>query len=350
MKDQPQHFLKRIIKNPVFRFFVRRSLFIFLTLSVFTVLIFLLPRAVPGNPLALLLQKLYETAQSNPEQLRLVEQRLMNEFGVGKPLLQQFVDFVIRTLKGDLGTSFSMYPTKVEDLIFSHIPFTVGLLLPATIVSWILGNLLGAFAAYRRKTLTDNALLSTFLVLSTTPYYWLAMLLVYYFAVTLHLFPAGGAYPITLSPSLSPTFIVAFLSHYTLPFLSIVISAIGVWAIGMRLMMIYEFGSDHISFAEILGLSDRKIMTYAFRNSMLPQITGLALNIGSMLGGALLTEIVFNYRGTGYLVFRALVTNDYPLIQGIFLILISTLLVATLVVDVIYVYVDPRVRTGYSER
>jgi len=313
-------------------------------------LIFLLPRAVPGNPLYSLLHKLSQTAQTNPEQLRLVEKRLMEEFGVGKPLLQQFVDFLIRTLNGDLGTSYFFYPTKVGDLISVHIPFTLGLLLPATIVSWVLGNMLGAFAAYKRETLKDNALLSVFLILSTTPYYWLAMLLVYYFAVTLHLFPAGGAYPIYIQPSLSLTFIAAFLRHYALPFLSIVISAIGFWAIGMRVMMIYELGSDHISFAETLGLSDRKLMTYAFRNSMLPQITGLALSIGSMLGGQLITEIVFNYRGTGYLIFRALIAGDYPLIQGIFVILISTLLIATFIVDVIYVYVDPRVRTGYSEK
>ena len=132
-----------------------------------------------------------------------------------------------------------------------------------------------------------------------------------------------------------------------LPFLSIVIGAIGGWAIGMRTMVIYELKADYVSFVDSLGLSDRKILQYVFRNSMLPQITGLAINLGLMLGGSLITELVFSYPGTGFLIFRALSTLDYPLIQGTFFLLVSTLLLANFLVDLIYAFVDPRVRTGY---
>jgi peptide/nickel transport system permease protein len=137
------------------------------------------------------------------------------------------------------------------------------------------------------------------------------------------------------------------LHHYTLPFLSIVIGAIGGWAIGMRAMVIYELGADYVSYSDSLGLPDRKVLRYVFRNSMLPQITGLAINLGMILGGSLITELVFSYPGTGFLTFRALSTLDYPLIQGIFILLISTLLLANFIVDLIYAYVDPRIRTGY---
>jgi len=137
------------------------------------------------------------------------------------------------------------------------------------------------------------------------------------------------------------------LHHYVLPFLSIVMGAIGGWAIGMRAMVIYELGADYVTYADSLGLPDSKILRYVFRNSMLPQVTGLALNLGLMLGGALITELVFSYPGTGFLLFRALTTLDYPMIQGTFILLISTLLVANFIVDLVYAYIDPRIRTGY---
>jgi len=334
---------------PFLRFFIRRVLFLLATFWVFTIIIFLLPRVIPGNPLALLISRLFQKAQANPELIRDVERRLMNEFGIDKPYWEQFVNFIIRTFRGDLGTSIAFYPRKVTDLIFKYMPWTLGLLMPATIVSWSLGNLLGALTAYKRKTLIDNALLPIFLILSQTPYYWLAMLLLYVFSVKMAIFPVGDAYTIGRVPSLTLDFIADFLWHYTLPFLSITLSAIGGWAIGMRVLMIYELGSDHIEFSETLGLPDRKLIVYAFRNSMLPQITGLALNVGLMLGGSLITEVVFNYRGTGFLMLRALTLQDYPLIQGIFMILVSTLLFSILIVDIIYAFIDPRIRTGYLE-
>ncbi|MCX8170993.1 MAG: ABC transporter permease [Candidatus Bathyarchaeota archaeon] len=210
-----------------------------------------------------------------------------------------------------------------------------------------MGNLLGALAAYKRKTVTDNVLLTAFITLSQTPYYWLAMLLLYVFAVILKRFPLSGAYTPGMIPSLTFSFIIDMLYHYVLPFFSIVIGAIGGWAIGMRTMAIYELKSDYVSYVDALGLSDRKILQYVFKNSMLPQVTGLAINLGLVLGGALITELVFSYPGTGFLIFRALSTLDYPLIQGTFILLVSTLLLANFIVDLIYAFIDPRIKTGY---
>lgn len=333
--------------GPLTRFILRRAGFIALTFIVFMLIIFILPRAIPGNPLSTLLSQLFQQAQANPELIKAVYKRLMEEFGVGKPIHLQFVEFLSRTFRGDLGTSIAFYPRKVAELVFAYLPWTLGLLIPATLTSWIIGNFLGALAGCKRKTAVDNAMLPVFLTLSQTPYYWLAMILLYILAVNLGIFPIGGAYSSGRIPSFTVEFIADMLSHYVLPYLSIVLSAMGGWAIGMRVMVIYELGADYVNYADSLGLPDGKLLRYVFKNSMLPQITGLALNFGSILGGSLITELVFSYPGTGYLLFRAINTLDYPLIQGVFILLISTLLLANLIVDFVYAYIDPRVRTGY---
>ena len=329
------------------RFILRRVGFLCLTFAIFMLIIFALPRAIPGNPLSTLLSRIFQQAQAKPELVKAVYKRLMEEFGVGKPLHVQFIDFISRTLRGDLGTSIAFYPRKVAEIVATYLPWTLGLLIPATLTSWIIGNILGALAGYKRKSALDNVMLPIFLTLSQTPYYWLAMILLYVFAVRLGIFPLGGGYSSGRIPSLTLEFIADAASHYVLPFLSIVLSAIGGWAIGMRVMVIYELGADYVNYADSLGLPDTKLLRYVFKNSMLPQITGLALNFGTMLGGSLITELVFSYPGTGYLLFKAITTLDYPLIQGIFILLISTLLLANLIVDFVYAYIDPRIRTGY---
>jgi len=334
--------------NPFVKFLSRRAGFLVLTFITFIFIIFLLPRAIPGNPLSTLLSQLFQRAQQNPELIKAVYRQLMEEFGIGKPLHVQFFEFISRTFTGDLGTSISAYPRKVADLVFSYLPWTLGLLIPATLTSWIIGNLLGALAAYKRKTIVDNALLPVFLTLSQTPYYWLAMILLFIFAVVFKVFPIGGAYTTGRIPALTLEFALDFLHHYTLPFLSITLSAMGGWAIGMRVMAIYELRADYVSYADSLGLPDSKILRYVFRNSMLPQITGLALNFGSILGGSLITEVVFSYPGTGFLIFTSLSRLDYPMIQGTFVLLISTLLLANFIVDIAYALIDPRIKTGYT--
>ncbi len=333
--------------NPFIRYLAKRIAFQITTFIIFLLVIFALPRAIPGNPLAVILNQIFQEARATPELVSTVEKMLMEEFGLGKPMHIQFFEFIGRLLKGDLGTSIAFYPRKVVDLVVIYLPWSLGLLIPATLLSWIIGNFLGALAAYKRKTAVDDVLLPVFLTLSQTPYYWLAMILLYVFAVTFRIFPLGGAYSRLMFPSLTVPFILDVLRHYVLPFFSIFIGAIGGWAIGMRAMVIYELGLDYVSYADSLGLPDSKVLRYVFRNSMLPQVTGLALNLGLILGGSLITELVFSYPGTGYLIFRALSTLDYPMIQGTFIFLISTLLLANFIVDIVYVYIDPRVRTSY---
>ncbi|AAD35124.1 peptide ABC transporter permease [Thermotoga maritima MSB8] len=330
----------------MFKYLLRRFIFLLVTYIVATTIVFILPRAIPGNPLSQILSGLSRVAQANPEAIRAAERTLMEEFGLGKPWYVQYFEFITKALRGDLGTSITFYPRKVIDLIIPVIPWTLILLLPATIVAWILGNSLGALAAYKRNTWIDKGVLTTSLIVSQIPYYWLGMIFIFLFGVKLGWLPVQGAYSQGTIPNLSWSFFVDVLKHYIMPFASIVVSAMGGWAIGMRLMVIYELGSDYAMFSEYLGMKDKRIFKYVFRNSLLPQITGLALSLGGVLGGALITEIVFNYPGTGYLLFRALTTLDYPLIQGIFVILIASIYLANFIVDFLYALIDPRIRLG----
>lgn len=333
----------------IVKYLARRFVFLLVTYIVATTIVFILPRAIPGNPLAQILSNLSRVAQAKPELIRAAERALMEEFGLGKPWYVQYFEFVSKAFRGNLGTSITFYPRKVVDLVIPVIPWTLMLLLPATIVAWILGNSLGALAAYRRNTWVDKLVLNGSLVVSQIPYYWLGMLFIFFFGVRLGILPTQGAYPQGMIPNWSWTFVLSVLKHYILPFSSIVVSALGGWAIGMRLMVIYELGSDYALFAEYLGMKDKRVFNYVFRNSLLPQITGLALQLGGILGGSLITEIVFNYPGTGYLLFRALTTLDYPLIQGIFVILIASIYLANFLVDFVYAVIDPRVRIGQEE-
>jgi peptide/nickel transport system permease protein len=344
--------LKSLYSNPLIRFLGRRVVFLILTLIVFLLLIFTLPRAIPGSPINGILAQL-SMGHVDPATMDIIKRSLLREFDLNSTIDVQFSNFISRLLRGDLGRSISNYPTPVADIVFMYLPYSLGLLIPAALVSWIIGNLLGALAAYRRKTAVDNALLPVFLALSQTPYYWLGMILVFIFGVTLRnvhspiYFPTYGGHSSLMMPELTLPFILDFLWHYTLPFLSIVIVAIGGWAIGMRSMVLYELGADYVGYSDSLGLPDRKVLGYVFKNSMLPQVTGLALNLGTVMGGALITELVFSYPGMGYHLTRAVTSQDYPVIQGIFIFLISTLLIANLIVDLVYAYIDPRIRTGY---
>jgi len=335
--------------KPFLKYLGRKFLSLLITYFIAVTIVFILPRAIPGNPLAQILSRIFQQGAANPELIKAVDKTLMEEFGLGKPWYQQYFEFIMRALKGDLGTSISAYPRKTLELIMPVLPWTLMLLIPATVTAWIIGNTLGAVAGYKRGSLIDKIALNTSFIVSQIPYYWLGMILIFVFGVKLNLLPTQGGYSQGLIPSWNWGFIVDVLKHYILPFLSIVISALGGWAIGTRLLIIYELDADYIVFADHMGVKDSKVFSYAFRNSLLPQVTGLALSLGGALGGTLITELIFNYPGTGYLLFRALTTLDYPLIQGVFILLIASIYLANFFVDFIYALIDPRIRIGQGE-
>ena len=219
----------------------------------------------------------------------------VKEFGLDKPVLVQFTTYIKNALRGDFGLSFSQYPRKVNDIVYSGIMWTVALQLPAIIVGWLIGNVLGALAAYIKKGF-DKVLLPLSLFFSCVPAFGMAIILLSLFAVKLKVAPISGGYGYDLIPHFSWNFVKSVIAHYQLPFWSIVMVAVGGQAIGMRSMSIYELNADYVKYSRFLGVKDRKIVGYVFRNAMLPQITGLALSIGTMVGGALVAEVIFSYQ------------------------------------------------------
>lgn len=333
--------------NPYVRFFTKKLGWYVLTLFIALSLNFFLPRMVPGNPVDAVASSLTQ-GMTDQNSIKKVYQTFEKEFGVDKPLGEQFLIYLGKVVQGDLGTSFGQYPKKVTTILANAIPWTLALQFPAILVGWILGNLLGAMAAYRKGTF-DRILMPVSLGISAFPFFAFALLVLYVFASMLHWFPIGGGYAFDVLPGFTWEFISSVLYYYTLPFLTIVIVTIGGQAIGMRSMAIYELNADYVLYAKLLGIQDKKVVTYVFRNALLPQITGLALSIGTMIGGALIAEIVFNYPGIGSQLFTSIRQLDFPMISGCTLVVTLTVLAANFLIEILYGVLDPRIKMAQLE-
>jgi peptide/nickel transport system permease protein len=324
------------------RYFGRKLFIYLLTFWVAATIDWMIPRFMPGDPI----QSLLSRTQVAPEAVADLIAYYKNLFGLDVPLWQQYLNFWARLLQGDLGRSVYLGGRPVTDVIMAALPYTLALLIPAILLSWWTGNKAGALAARRR--VLDNTLLPVSYVLTATPYMWLAIMLAWIFASVLGIFPISGGYSYSLEPALSWTFITDLAWHWFLPFLSLFLVMFGGWAIGMRNMIIYELDADYARYLGALGAPSGLVRRYAFRNAVLPQVTGLALSLGVIVAGALVTEIVFSYPGIGKLLLAAVQNQDYFLLQGIFLFIIVGVLVANFIVDIAYVVVDPRTRVGMS--
>ena len=325
------------------RYFLRKLVIYAVTFVIAVTVDWAIPHLMPGNPILTLVGRIQV---QDPSVAQHLYHHYMRAFNLDLPLWKQYYYFWVALLHGDLGTSILQFPSSVRSIILHAAPYTLGLLIPAILLSWYAGNKVGALAA-RRKVL-DNTALPVGYALTATPYMWLAILLSWGLAVTWKVFPVGFAYDPTAVRGWSWPFLLSLARHWVLPFLSLFLVAFGGWAIGMRNMIIYELESDYAHYLESLGAPQRLVRKYAFRNAVLPQISGLALQLGAILAGSLVTEIVFSYPGLGYQIYRAITNEDYFVIQGIFLFIIAGVLIANFIVDVVYVIVDPRTRIGMS--
>ncbi len=299
-----------------------------------------IPRFMPGDPVERLLSRM----QAQPSATEALTGYYSQAFGFDVPIWQQYLNFWAALFHGDLGLSIANFPTPVSELIIGALPYTLALLVPAVLLSFWAGNKVGAMAA-RRKTL-DNTVLPVGYVLTATPQMWLGIVLAWIFATTLAVFPVSGAYDLGIQPTWSLEFAESFLQHWILPFAALFLVAFGGWAIGMRNMIIYELEADYSNYLAALGAPTKLVRKYAYRNALLPQITGLALALGAVVAGAIVVEIVYSYPGLGTLTLGAIQNRDYFLIQGIFLFLIIGVLIANFIIDVAYVFIDPRTRVG----
>ena len=329
------------------KYFLNKLLWFLVTFVFAFLLNFILPRLMPGNPVAAIVARLAQ-GMANTTGLTAVYEKYESLFGTNKPLIVQFYLYVINVFHFNFGVSFSQYPRTVVDILKTSVWWTICLQFPAIIVGWVIGNTLGAMAAYLKGGF-DKVLMPVSIFVSNFPTFGMAVILLVIFGVGLKWFPTSGGYGFDLIPSFTWSFMWSVIVHYQLPFWSIVLIAIGGQAIGMRSMSIYELNADYVKYSRFLGIPDRKIVGYVFRNAMLPQVTGLALSIGTMVSGALFAEIIFSYPGLGYTLLNSILGQDYPLISAVTLIITVMVLSANFVIEILYGLIDPRIKAAQAD-
>jgi peptide/nickel transport system permease protein len=322
-------------------YLIRRLEFFFITLWAALTINFILPRIMPGNPAQAMLVRF--RGRVSPETVKAIE--VAFGFHSDEPLWQQYLEYLRNTFTGHFGTSVTFFPVPVADVIKQGLPWTLGLVGMATILAFILGTMLGMLSAWRRGGFFDSVLPPVFIVISAFPYFWLGLLVLLAFALTLNWFPLGFAYDLTSSINLSWDFVGQVIWHGTLPALTIVITSIGGWILTMRNTMITTLAEDYVKMARAKGLSPVRIMfMYAGRNAILPNLVGFAMSLGFVISGAILVEIVFNYPGLGFTLLQAVHSEDYALMQTLFLLLTLAVLVAVVAADLLTAVLDPRTR------
>jgi peptide/nickel transport system permease protein len=326
------------------RFALRRLGFFVFTLWAALTINFLLPRLMPGNPALAMLSKFH--GELTPQTLKALD--ILFGVNTHKSLPAQYVSYLHQVATGNFGISLDFYPKSVSSVIGSAIWWTVGLVGVSTVLAFILGTGLGIVAAWRRGGRLDSILPPTFVITSAIPYFWMGMVFVLVFGISLHWLPyVGGYYVSTDTPSLSPTFLGDVLAHAVLPGLALVVTTIGTWILTMRNTMITTLAEDYVRMARAKGLPGRRIMVdYAARNAILPNLTGFAMSLGFVVSGAILIEYVFNYPGVGFMLLQAVQGEDYPLMQALFLLITLAVLLAILLADVATALLDPRTRTA----
>lgn len=321
-------------------FLLRRVVFYLAAFIAAATINFFLPRLMPGDPI----QKMFAGAGSDLSLENLNALKLTFGF-IDAPIGEQYLAYLKSVFTGDLGRSIRFYPLPVTDLLGRALIWTVGLVGTATIISFTIGTLLGVMAAWRRGTRFDTVISLTAIFSSSVPAVVVSLITLFAFGYTLGWFPNGYAADPMLDPSWGWGYISSVLYHGTLPMLTMVIVLTGGFAVTMRNNMINLLGEDYIVMGRAKGLSDQGVMLwYAARNALLPTVSALAISLGAVLGGSLVTEVVFNYPGMGNTLYQAILARDYPVIQGALLIMTAAMLVANFVVDLSYVLLDPRLK------
>lgn len=320
----------------------KKILFYLLTFFVAVTINWMIPRLMPGDPVKTMLAKYRLEAEARKK----LEEYINSVFGFDKPLPVQYLNYWKNLIKGDLGMSLKYAPKPVIALLLEGIPFSLIVVIPALFISYFIGNRIGALAARKKKI--DNFLLPIMYTVTAMPYMWFGVILIWFLGVLWHLFPYAFAYRLSIVPNFSLDFILDFLYHWVLPFLTLFTIQLGGWAIGMRNMIIYELESNYSRYLECLGAPKKLIRKYAYKNAILPQVTGLGLMTGQLIAGNILVEIVFQYPGIGRTILRAVNNSDYFVLQGCFLVIIIAVLLANFIVDLVYIFIDPRVRYSYG--
>jgi peptide/nickel transport system permease protein len=322
------------------KYFLQRLAFYVFTAWAAITINFFIPRLIPGDPVMALINK--NRGQIDSHAIA----SLYILFGLNKhqSLWHQYTAYLAKLAHGDLGISFSNFPTPVSTILGNALPWTIGLAGAATVISFLIGTLLGVLSGWLRGSRLDFLLpVTTFI--SSIPAFWLGLLTVATVIAVGSSFPVSGGYDPGLIPHADTTFIGSAIEHSWLPLGMLVITTMSGWILSMRNMMVTVGSEDYITVAHAKGLSDRRVMfSYAARNALLPNVSGFSLAIGQILGSTVLVEIVFNYPGIGYEMLQAVGSTDYPLMEGVFLCITLAVLLANLLADIAYLILDPRTR------
>ena len=325
------------------RFVLRRAGFFLLTLWVALTLNFFMPRMMPGNPAIAMMSKF--RGRISGQELVTLE----TIFGVnsGQSLPSQYVHYLGDIFTGNFGTSLYFFPSPVSQVVRGAIFWTLGLVGITTILAFLLGTGVGIVAAWRRGGLMDSVAPPVLVIASAIPYFWVGMMFILIFGVKLQWLPWSGSADITATPGWSLDYVGNVLEHAVLPAMALLITTIGTWTLIMRNNMISTLAEDYVRMARAKGLPSSRIMLdYAARNAVLPNLTGFAMSLGFVVGGAILIEYVFNYPGVGYMLLQAVENEDYPLMQALFLLITVAVLVAILLADIATAIFDPRTRSA----
>ena len=330
------------------RHLIRRITIYLLAIWAAVTVNFFLPRLAPGNPAEALFLRLSQHGQVSPTLLKALE----IEFGVDTtdPLWLQYLKYLNNLLHGNLGVSTTFFPHSVSDIIGQNIRWTLVLLTVSVLISFTLGTIIGVFMAWRRGSALDTILSSAMTFFYSLLYPWLAFLALYFLAFSLGWFPISDAYDASVvTEGWNLDFILNAADHAFLPALTIVVSTIAGWMLTMRNSMVTTLSEDYVLMAKAKGLTSRRVMfAYAARNAILPSVTGFAIALGGIVGGALLVEVIFNYPGVGFYLFQGITNQDYALTDGILLLVIVATVVMNLIADLLYTVLDPRARQERS--
>ncbi|MBX3082575.1 MAG: ABC transporter permease [Anaerolineae bacterium] len=324
-------------------YFLRRLLIFFLTIWIAASIIWLIPRLAPGDPVTAMVSRMMRSSGYVENSDKIIE-GWKQRFGLNDPLPVQYLRYMGNLLRLDFGYSLAYFPTPVSEIIGMALPWTVGLLLIVVTLTFLIGNFLGAVLVWRGTPRVFKVLIPMGMIFTSIPSILAAIFLIYVFSFLLNWFPMIGAYEQGMTVAFTPQFILSVIKHGTLPALSIIIVSFGYWTLGMRGMMITVEGEDYIQLARAKGLKPSYMLyRYMVRNAILPQITAFAITLGTLVAGQTLVEYVFTYQGMGTIIFNAITTQDFPVIQGTTFILIVMTSLAVLIIDLVYPLIDPRI-------
>ncbi|MGP6238853.1 ABC transporter permease [Cuniculiplasma sp. SKW4] len=304
---------------------------------------FVLPRLIPGNPAETIYEDVVKESGGavNPKYLHQLEA----EYGLSHaPIYQQYFSYLNDLFHGNLGVSITYYPVSVSTILSQALPWTLFLVITSISISFFIGNRMGRYGGINRNTWKDLTVDVFSMFMASFPAFVMAFIILDIFAVDGKLFPLGGAYSYTLNESLSIPFIISVLYHAALPVFTIVLTSLGGWTLGMRNNIIPNLNSDFINYSESLGMKDYQLKSIAYRNAILPNLTGFSMSIGLSMSGVIIEESIFSYPGVGMYMITSIDNLDYPLMQGIFLMVIIAVLVGNFIVDLLYGFLDPRIR------